>query len=287
MKKQFAKTTALIMILMFCLSIPVSTSASGQTRAILSDMTDTELWAFLAAYEIEIPANFASADERGLRFIRSLILKIEQVPDCSFLFGRTDLLAISEALQYAVNDYYGISLDPIPQTTASHGLRYSTVYEVPENSAPLEFTDSTVVKATDRHYSSLMSFRQDLIVCVTDTDGYEFELNAADGSFYSSAAYVSELRINSTGGVIWTDIVPNVSKTEFYDSTETYVDVLIKRDGQYVGYTVVLITMDDPSIYRAQVLACKETTPEQAQEAGLSRKILEEYIQKVKDEHLK
>lgn len=100
---------------------------------MLSNLTDNELLLFLDNHKVEIPVGLAESQTEAMQIVRSIVVDIEQNPDVEFLYGLTQLYDFAYALKSVVNAYYGNAASSVLNPCASHGLRYSTVYQIPYN----------------------------------------------------------------------------------------------------------------------------------------------------------
>lgn len=100
---------------------------------MLSNLTDNELLLFLDNHKVEIPVGLAESQTEAMQIVRSTVVDIEQNPDVEFLYGLTQLYDFAYALKSVVNAYYGNAASSVLNPCASHGLRYSTVYQIPYN----------------------------------------------------------------------------------------------------------------------------------------------------------
>ncbi len=154
------------------------------------------------------------------------------------------------------------------------------------------FEDSDVVVASKYGYQPMLSYRGDgMLTFSPSEEGYVFELYARDGSFHASESddasdvkieFPSEILIEGSGNAYWTDYDSSLSEG-YWNGAKTYIDVFIKKDGQYVGYSSARLDLseDNSKSYFATILECKETTVEKAREKGLDREKLQELIDSV------
>ncbi len=159
------------------------------------------------------------------------------------------------------------------------------------------FEDSDIVKPSKAGYGPVSSYEGDgLLTLSPSSEGYVFELYARYGSFRTTVntekteddplevqtVHIKTLTAES-GYIVWTIIEPEQSFVDYSADVKTYIDVLIKKDGQYVGYAVVKVERGLPETerYMANILECKEITVEKAREKGLDREKLQELIDSV------
>lgn len=132
--KKFLSLVIIVCILLVSISAPtMAINAEDFQVSPVSQMTDVELLQFLEDYEIIIPEGLAESQEQTIDIIRSWVIKIEDNPDISVIYSLETTNDFVNALKDAVNDYYGIVSSSSMLPYASHGLRYSTVYDVPSN----------------------------------------------------------------------------------------------------------------------------------------------------------
>lgn len=148
--------------------------------------------------------------------------------------------------------------------------------------------DSTAVRSEDS-YSPAMSFMgRGVIYCESDEDDCTFEIHARDGSFFvqqdDGSQHVSDLVIEGSGGAHWTSVLPSNSDSsaDWWHGAKNFLEVLIKKDNQYVGYAVVAVeTPEDVVHYHATVVECKEILPQENQTSALSKETLQQMIDTV------
>lgn len=135
------KLFSLVLSLAVCISAisPVyatsalSLSNENSQNCTLSQLPDSELLSFLEKNGCTIPAGLAESQSQALESIRSIIADIEEKPDIEFTYNLVQLSDLAYTLRSIVNDYYGISGESVFQPYSSHGLRDSSVYQVPSN----------------------------------------------------------------------------------------------------------------------------------------------------------
>ncbi len=151
--------------------------------------------------------------------------------------------------------------------------------KLPEWALQYEFIDAEYVKPSQQGWSILLDYYGDGVVTLAaPTDAYEFELSAAKGEFYLKSAdqkYSREITIKGSGYAYW-QFFPEGSETM---PQKTHIEIYIKKDGQYVGYAVAEVAKaEDRSIYKATILACKETSVKTASDKGLTKDKLKSLI---------
>lgn len=147
-------------------------------------------------------------------------------------------------------------------------------------------TDSTVVEASEP-WSPLKSFRGNgLIHCGSEEEDHTFEIHARDGSFLveqegGKSLYAADLVIEGSGDAHW-QYFPASDPAMPWEGTKTFLEVLIMKNGQYVGYAVVAVERpEDIWSYRATVVACKEALQEKSSADALSKEALQQTIDDV------
>lgn len=94
----------------------------------LSEMSDEEIFSFLEDNSIEIPVGLGETSEQLALIVRDWIAQAELNPRIYFPYGIASTEIFANEIVAAVNKYYGIDLEALPQTYASHNLKDSTVY---------------------------------------------------------------------------------------------------------------------------------------------------------------
>lgn len=151
--------------------------------------------------------------------------------------------------------------------------------------------DSTVVKAGDS-WSPLTSLVENgLIHCESGGNGYTFELHAFDGSFFvqqenEEPQFVSHLIIKGSGDAYWEHFIPS-NPSLSWNGTQTFVEVLVRKEDRYVGYAVVKIEyLEHNARYFPTVVECKEVSPHFGRDIEVSQetllKMMDVVIQKYK-----
>lgn len=140
----------------------------------------------------------------------------------------------------------------------------------------VEMTDIGAVTAEDI-WSPVRSYvGAGFIHCGTDGDDRVYELHARDGSFLrEDGELTADLTVEGSGGVYWEYFPASGSSQTPWDGTRTFLDILIRDGGQYVGYAVVAVERPESSyVYTPTVIACQETRLAE----GVSRELLQQMI---------
>ena len=125
MKKVLCIFLAVITTLMLCVS---AAAYDEEELAVLSELSDEELLAFLENAGVDIPTVYSTPEEY-LPFARHIIEELENNPDAFFGFGYAFLTAFAESIKEAVLDYYGPHLIStyVEVTSPSNILTENTV----------------------------------------------------------------------------------------------------------------------------------------------------------------
>lgn len=83
----------------------MTTNAAGDNQARLSDLSGEECIAFLKEQGVEIPS-VPEDDMAWGAFAHSIVVKVEENPNATFLYGSTTLLNFANDIKAVVNDYY-------------------------------------------------------------------------------------------------------------------------------------------------------------------------------------
>lgn len=119
------KLVCLILMLVTLCLLVTSASASAEENRQLSGLSEQECIAFLESAGVAIPDD---GDDWG-GFAKAVIAQVEEDPDHIFVFGYTYYQDFAEAIQTAVNEYYGVNSNvPHIVPRAAYVLQDSTVY---------------------------------------------------------------------------------------------------------------------------------------------------------------
>ena len=133
MKKLFCVILTAIMIFVAFAPLSVQGLDIGDSKQVLSTMSEQECIAFLKSQGVKIPDDYEDELVWG-PFVKRIIANVEEEPECIFSYNYSVTQEFAEAIRTVVNEYYGVSKkysNPVlnnaytNQTRAS--LRESTV----------------------------------------------------------------------------------------------------------------------------------------------------------------
>lgn len=175
-----------VIVLMMCIT-PVF--AEETELQILSEMSDEEVFAFLEQYGIEIPEGLGETQADIANIVRGWIAQAEEEPRIYFAYGIVSTEIFANSIVTAVNDYYGIAIDSLPQFYASNGLQYSTVYSTANMSMyncyayairatgsvkhPGMYITGTALTSNDVKNMDMDDFRDLVLLDIQDYFGYD------------------------------------------------------------------------------------------------------------------
>jgi len=136
------KTYSVIILLTLCAAALLFAAPFGQTPSAkadsfsqsissLSDMTEDECIDFIVQNGVEIPRDFVN--EPWLEdWIKNTIKRVENDPNCMFVYSNTAMLDFAEDIRALVNGYNGVASNSLSSltglTTSSYTLQDSTFY---------------------------------------------------------------------------------------------------------------------------------------------------------------
>ena len=90
---------------------------------ILSEMSDQELMAFLAANDVSVPPELA-VNPHFFTILHNIVSGVENDPHKHFLYNYTVMLTFAQEVQAAVNRYYNVTSSVSPMATYPGQRRY-------------------------------------------------------------------------------------------------------------------------------------------------------------------
>ena len=99
------KLLCIILFTAVLFAMGMTTSATGNSQVRLSDLSEDECIAFLKEQGVEIPP-VPEDDLAWAAFAYSIIVKVEENPNITFLYGSTVLLDLANDIKSVVNEYY-------------------------------------------------------------------------------------------------------------------------------------------------------------------------------------